>query len=108
MARSLATISSYSIMDAMRADLVRAQAGDYNTTKAMTADKCPDAGSTMATTQLNGWCNQLGGNFGAVSTTTGMITCSATGECTVTVSYNDIRAGADGSKTQSVVTKAIL
>ncbi|WP_430389209.1 type IV pilus modification protein PilV [Dyella sp. 20L07] len=108
MTRSLATISSYSIMDAMRADLVRARAGDYNTSKAITADKCPGSGDSFATTQLNGWCNQLAKNFGAVSTTTANINCLGTGECTVTISYNDIRAGADGNKAQSVVTKAIL
>jgi len=108
MARSMATMASYSIMDAMRADLSNAQKGAYNTSKAITADKCPDASGSMAADQLNQWCRQLGDNLGAVATTTGAIDCSSTGDCKVTIIFNDIRKGADGTKQQTVATRGIL
>lgn len=108
MARSMATISSYSILDAMRADISNAEKGVYNTTSPLSAAACPAAGSTLAGAQLNQWCNQLGTNFGKVATTTGSIQCSATGLCTVTVGYDDSRAGWGYAATQQVVTKGML
>ena len=106
MARSMATISSYSILDAMRADLTNATALSYNTATPLKANACPDAGATLATYQLNQWCNQLGKNLGVAATTTGAIACTATGDCTITISFDDSRASA-GSK-QTVVTRAML
>lgn len=108
MARSMATMASYSIMDAMRADLGSARGGAYNTSKDITADKCPDGTGSMAADQLNQWCKQLGDNLGQVATTTGAIACSTSGDCTVTITFNDIRKGADGTQLQTVVTRAIL
>jgi len=108
MARSMATVASYSIMDAMRADLANAQGGAYNTSQAIIAGQCPNASSSMVADQLRQWCKELGDNLGAAATTTGEIQCSATGECTVTITYNDVRPGADGIRQQIVVTKAIL
>jgi type IV pilus assembly protein PilV len=108
MARSMATMASYSIMDAMRADLSGVRGGAYNTSKDITADKCPAGTGSMAADQLNQWCKQLGDNLGEVTTTTGNIACSVGGDCTVTIKFNDIRKGADGTKLQTVVTRAIL
>jgi len=108
MARSMATISSYSILDAMRADVGNAKAGVYNTASPLSAASCPAAGTSLASAQLAQWCNQLGTNFGKVSTTTGSIQCSAAGLCTVTVSYDDSRAGWGGSTSQKVATKGML
>ncbi|HEY9513553.1 MAG TPA: type IV pilus modification protein PilV [Rhodanobacter sp.] len=107
MARSMATIASYSIMDAMRADSVRAKAGNYNTT--VTADACGTASAgSLPSAQLVQWCNQLGHGLGATANTTGGISCSGAGECTVTITFDDSRAGVGGSATQTVITKAIL
>jgi type IV pilus assembly protein PilV len=107
MARSMATIASYSILDAMRADLTSATTGTaYNGT--VTANACPAAAGGLANYQLNAWCNQLGKNLGAAATTTGTIACDANGNCTVTIGFDDSRAGAGGTRTQTVVTKAIL
>jgi type IV pilus assembly protein PilV len=108
MSRSMATMASYSIMDAMRADLGNAQNLAYNTSKPITADKCPDGTGSMAADQLNQWCKQLGQNLGEVATTTGAILCSKSGDCTVTITFDDLGKGADGAKKQTVVTKAIL
>ncbi|HEX7325123.1 MAG TPA: type IV pilus modification protein PilV [Rhodanobacteraceae bacterium] len=108
MARSMATIASYSILDAMRADLVAAEAGAYNTTVTATANGCPTPTGTLASTQLQTWCAQLASSLGAASTTSGTVNCSNTGDCTVTVQFDDSRAGAGGSATQRVVTRAGL
>ncbi len=105
MARSLATIASYSILDAMRADVVNARAGTYNTTAPIQASACPAAGTTLQSWQVNQWCQQLGQISGAVATTTGAINCPASGDCTITVTFDDSRAGVGGSSTQQIITK---
>ena len=108
MARSMATINSYSILDAMRADLINARSGSYDGT--VTADTCPKAGTSLAGTQLNQWCNQLAQSLGAESTTTGTVKCAASGsgECIITITFNDSRAGVGGTSDQTIVTKAML
>lgn len=113
MARSMATIASYSILDAMRVDVSSARSGDYNRTgdSAIVANACPDASGSLADVQLSQWCNQLGHGLGAVATTTGQITCTdagATADCTITIVFDDSRAGAGGSNAQTVVTRAML
>jgi type IV pilus assembly protein PilV len=110
MARSVATMNSYSILDAMRADLVSAQSGSYNTT--VKASACPTATGTLADAQLTQWCSQLGTSLGASASTTGTINCTGSqGVCTVTVTYDDSKsesAAADTSGTQTVITQAML
>lgn len=105
MARSMATVASYSILEAMRADQSNAIAGAYNTT--VNASNCPDTGS-FAQTQLNLWCKELGNTLGAVDTTTGQVACTAIGDCTITVTYNDSRIGVMGTNAQQVVTQGML
>lgn len=104
MARSLATVASYSILDAMRVD--RANAAQYVGT--VTADNCPAAGATLASYQLNAWCTQLGTALGALPTTTGTVACTNTDVCTVTIQFDDSHAGAGGSAQQQIVTVAAL
>lgn len=106
MARSMATISSYSILDALRADIVAARAGSYN--GPVTADSCPGASSSLSSVQLHSWCKELGNALGAQSTTSGQIACTSAGECTVTITFDDSRAGDGGAADQKVITKAIL
>jgi len=108
MARSMATIDTYSILDAMRADLVSAKSTNYNGT--VTANACPTTTGTLANVQLTQWCAQLGHDLGAAASTTGVISCSGSGECTVTITFDDSRAGAGAasSTNQTVITKAIL
>lgn len=107
MARSMATISSYSILDAMRAD--KANAVSYNTT--VKANACPAAAGSLANAQLNQWCTQLGKALGPLASTTGTVTCTAllyTADCTVTITFDDSRAGVGGSNLQTFTTKAML
>ena len=107
MSRSMATIASYSILDAMRADRTNALAGAYNGT--VTANACPTTTGSLAQSQLGNWCTQeLVQNLGALATTTGNVNCSGTGICTITIQFDDSRAGAGGSNIQQVITKAML
>lgn len=115
MANSMATISSYSILDAMRADIVNAKAGAYNTASPVVANACPAASGSLASVQLNAWCVQLGKNLGVASTTKGTVNCTGTGDCTITIQFDDSRsggggfnAGSVGSSTQTITTRARL
>ncbi|HEX5960396.1 MAG TPA: type IV pilus modification protein PilV [Rhodanobacteraceae bacterium] len=111
MARSMATVASYSILDAMRADIVNAKLGAYNGTVTAGATSCPAAGTTLAGAQLNAWCVELGKTLGTTATT-GNINCSVVGDCTVTIQFDDSRAGtvgtSVGSSAQKVMTEAGL
>ncbi|WP_449427894.1 type IV pilus modification protein PilV [Rhodanobacter umsongensis] len=116
MARSMATIASYSIIDAMRADISNAETGAYNTATPIAANACPTTAGTLAQSQLVQWCGQLAQNLGAVATTTGSISCTATADgssadCTVTITFDDSRSGngsVNGSTNQIVTTRALL
>lgn len=112
MARSMAVVASYSILDAMRADRANALAGSYNTATSLAANACPSAG-TLAQTQLNTWCGELGQNLGALASTTGNINCSATGDCTITVTFDESRVGTTSGGTSNtgvttITTRAML
>jgi type IV pilus assembly protein PilV len=110
MAHSAATMASFSILDAMRADLASAQSGNYNGT--VTANACPTATGTLADTQLSQWCGQLAAALGASASTTGTINCTGSlGDCTITVTYDDSKSQAttaDPSVMQTVTTQAML
>lgn len=108
MARSMATISSYSILDGMRADAAVAEAGTYNTATPIAADSCPATGASFHEKQMNAWCTEMAGTLGALATTTGAINCTNTGDCTVVITFDDSRAGAGGSATQTITTRAML
>lgn len=106
MARSMATVASYSILDAMRSDRNAAMANAYNGT--VTAASCPGPGGSLASVQLSQWCRQLGVALGASDSTTGTIACGGTGVCAVTIQFDDRRSGEGGSAAQTVVTRAEL
>ena len=106
MARSMGTIASYSILDAMRADIAYAKTGKYNGD--MTGNACPTTTTTLAQVQLGQWCKQLALTFGAVASTKSNINCTATGSCVITIQFDDSRAGKGGDTAQKVVTQAML
>lgn len=110
-ARSMATVASYSILDAMRADRASAVSGSYNTT--VTASSCPTTVTTLAGAQLAQWCSVDLAPLSASASTTGTIACNpaagtTTAYCTVTVQFDDSRAGPGGGTAQKVVTQAML
>ncbi len=102
MARSMATIATYSILDAMRADRDNALDGQYSRT--VNANDCDSAagGNALATEQLQHWCKQLREKLGGEAQ--GDVSCGSSGYCTITIEFNDSRAG--GSDQQQVITKA--
>ena len=107
MSRTQAVIASYSILDAMRADRTNALAGVYNQT--VTANNCPTLGSGLSSDQLSVWCTELENALGGASaSTTGNVTCLATGDCTIIIQFDDSRAGPGGSNVQKVITRAML
>jgi type IV pilus assembly protein PilV len=110
MARSMATIGSYSILDAMRADAANARAGVYNTKTPITPSPCstPATPTTLSDAQLGQWCNQLGHFLGATASTKGAINCTTTGDCTITITFDDSRSGAGGTNDQTITTRAML
>jgi len=106
-ARSMATINAYSILDAMRADLTNAKAGSYNGT--VTASSCPAAGTALITQQLSVWCGSLAATLGGNSTTTGNVDCDGSGNCTITITFDDSRSGSNlGSNAQTFTTQGVL
>ena len=121
MSRSMATVASYSILDAMRADIANAEGGAYNGT--VLASSCHSVGSSgLPRTQLVTWCMQLADRFGALATTKGTVDCTAvtttvagTADCTITIQFDDSHSGpavastsAGASNTVQVVTRAQL
>ena len=107
MERSQAVIQSYTILEAMRANRERALAGDYNI-----AQTCASAGNaTLAQRDLSAWITSLKTALGDTDNTCGTVNCSADGNCTVTVQWDDSRAtGNDGagSATYQLATRTQL
>ena len=107
MARSMVTVASYSILDAMRADRASAIDGNYNVS--FTASTCPAVGSTLASRQLNQWCGELRARLG--DSAKGTVACApmwSTANCKITVEFDEGRAGTEGDNAPQVVTQAML
>lgn len=101
--RSQAVVQTYSIVDAMRANRDVALAGGYNL--GMTCEPLGAGGSLVANDQA-AWIDDLKATMG--STACGQVGCDAAGACTVTVQWDDSRAGPQGDAgeaEQSVVTQ---
>lgn len=102
--RSMATVATYSIVDALITDRDNALTSDYNTT--VVGNACP-AGTSLVKTQLHDWCESLARNLGAADTTKGTVACDANGNCKVTIEWNDTRTRSDaGGGIQMLVTWA--
>src|SRR5690625_827535 len=107
MSRSMATMFSYSILDAMRID--QTNLGSYDGQKVQGPESnCPEASGSLAHRQLHQWCESLVSNLGDSDSTTGKIDCDANNVCTITITFDDSRAGEGGSSTQEVKTVAAL
>lgn len=106
MARSMATIYSYTILDALRTDRTAALAGGYNI--AMPADIPADCDASslagLAADSVGNWRTQIQQNMGVSAC--GSIACAA-GTCTVTIQFDDSRA-VGGAATAQVITEVVL
>lgn len=94
--RTQATIQSYSILDAMRANRTRALAGDYNLARTCVAA----GGGTLAQNDLRRWVGSLRTTMGNNDGSCGTIVCNGD-TCRVTVEWDDSRAS-DGLDAQGV------
>lgn len=119
MARTQTVVAAYSILDAMRADRNNALAGGYDTTATYSLDalgkpKCEltVALAGLADDQVQRWCLGTGGaspdGLAALGPgAAGTIDCTAAGDCTVTITFDDSR-GTAGSAAQTFTTKGML
>lgn len=101
--RSQAVISSYAILDAMRANLPAARSGAYNTGLVCTP---PVAGGSLVVNDQARWIQSVQDALG--ETSCGEIQCVAIAgsdarNCTVTVQWNDAR-GTEGAEEQETTT----
>jgi type IV pilus assembly protein PilV len=99
--RSQAVIQSYTILDAMRANVAVARAGGYD----MALTGTPPTGTSLSATDRASWITSLKGRDGMGPTAQGAIACD-TDRCTVTIQWDDSR-GTDGlaNQTFSTVTR---
>jgi len=108
MGRSMAVVASYSILEAMRADRANALAGAYNQTLIGNSSCTVATTTTFAASQLAAWCAELRTTLGTADSTRGTISCTATGDCTITILFDDSRIGMGGDAYQQVLTRAVL
>jgi type IV pilus assembly protein PilV len=102
--RSQATILSYSLLDAMRADLGNARAGAYNTGGFMCA--APTTAS-LRDVQLADWLGALRSTTGGLGAAAcGSVNCQGT-TCTIVVRWDDSR-GSAGLPAQTLPTVTVL
>lgn len=106
MARSVAVVASYSILEAMRIDRANAIAGKYNTT--MYGNNCTVTTTALAQNQLVSWCNDLADKLDPLRTTQGKVDCDSNGSCLITIQFDDSRLGKGGDAAMKVKTQAAL
>lgn len=97
--RSQATVQTYGILDAMRANRETARIGGYNLTT-MTC-KAPDRGS-LAMNDLANWIDSLKQTLG--NSACAMVVCGSV-ECEISVQWDDARADGDSEQTVKTVTR---
>lgn len=113
MVRSIGTIASYSIVDAMRIDLAGVRAGNYDGLSVTVPSNwtgpgdCSVAtnGGALTKANQNQWCDDLGSLMGPG--TKGDITANGGGNYTITITFNDERA-TGGVAGQTMITRAKL
>lgn len=100
--RSQATVQTYAIMDAMRANIADARNDQYNLALAAAPCAPPAAGGTLATQDLNNWITSLKATLGPSAC--GAVACAAN-VCEVTIRWNDER-GTGGVAAQQLITRS--
>lgn len=105
MERTQAVVQTYTILDAMRANLTAARNGQYNMAMPSgNACAVPPAGSTLVDRDKNFWITSLQNTLGPSAC--GSVSC-ADRVCTITVRWDDSRASG-GETAQQVVTVSRL
>lgn len=103
MDRTQATLLSYQILDAMRANPIDARNGRYNMTMRC---EIPGTPSTLVAHDLHYWMKSLKDNLGPRESTCGAIQCTDR-SCTITIQWDDSR-GTGGSSNQTLLTQGDL
>lgn len=107
MERSQATMLTYNLLDAMRADLDNARAGQYQFGATCASGSPPAVATPLAQEQVNSWFGDLKTNMGDTACAQVSACSSTTQACTVTIQWDDTR-GKGGSNAQKVVTVSRL
>jgi type IV pilus assembly protein PilV len=97
--RSQATMQTYAILDAMRANREAARIGAYNLTTMTCATPEP---SSLAARDLANWMGSLKQAFG--ESACGKVVCGSV-ECEISVRWNDERARGSSEQTITTVTR---
>ncbi|GAB2660770.1 type IV pilus modification protein PilV [Arenimonas aestuarii] len=98
--RTQATVLSYAILDAMRANATAARANSYNVGMTCTV---PAAGGTLVSSDHSTWISSLKATMG--DSACGSIACAAN-ICTITIRWNDSRAsGGDANETLTTTSR---
>ena len=105
--RGVAVIETHAIVDAMRADRVKAMSDDFDIALGAPA---PTAGTSFADVVLTGWRANLIASLGEGAT--GSVACNAA-DCMIVIQWNDSRGTqtadtAAGSETQTLSTQVQL
>ncbi|QNP40957.1 type IV pilus modification protein PilV [Lysobacter solisilvae (ex Woo and Kim 2020)] len=99
LSRSQATVQTYAILDAMRANRDAARIGKYNLTTMTCA--APDP-TSLAMSDLANWIGSLKRDLG--ESACAMVVCGSV-ECEISVQWSDERAKGDSSYTTRTVTR---
>lgn len=109
MARSMGTIASYSILDAMRVDPSGVEAGSYDGAEVTVNDdlSCDGVGSggALVNANLQNWCLELGRLVGPGAV--GRINALNGGNYEIQIEFDDSRSSG-GESDQTLVTRAKL
>lgn len=97
--RSQATVQTYAILDAMRANRDAARIGEYNLTTVTCA--APDPGS-LAMNDLANWIGSLKQTLG--ESACAKVVCGSV-ECEISVQWNDSRAKGESEQAVRTVTR---
>lgn len=105
MARSSAVIASYSALEILRARRADALGMDQT----LDASDCDASGSAYMIAQLNAWCESNLSADRLGEDATGGIKCSASGVCTITITFHTLDCGqtGDGQSADALCTQSV-
>jgi type IV pilus assembly protein PilV len=108
--RSQATMLTYLIMDAMRADRESAKGGLYNTNSAFVCGSGGITGSGLPKDNLRHWLDSAEAALGSTSanSTCGFVTCDGSFRCTVRIRWDDSKAGGTSATQQTIELISVL
>nr|WP_291014461.1 type IV pilus modification protein PilV [Hydrogenophaga sp.] len=96
-ARTQAVMLSYYMLDAMRADRTSAELGNYN--RAAICNPAGVVGTALSDNNLRHWVTSLRTSLGEQGTCGQVNVDAITGNTTVTITWDDSRAGGLGAQT---------